>query len=97
MREGSDWISPIELAARSATEFRLTQMILHFVDGTYELFRHFYGMAGLTKAWTTPRAFAAWAERIEALRLLELCEKAAGRCGHEIAIVEPDETRRAGF
>ena len=34
--------------------FTLTAVIVHFIDGTYELFRHFYGLRRFTKGVDRP-------------------------------------------
>jgi hypothetical protein len=59
-------------------------MVIDLIDGTYELFRHFYGLRRFTKDKDRPyggvtgvlngvleSAFAAWAERIGAPKLLQ--------------------------
>ena len=62
-------------------------MIVHVVDGTYELFRHFYGLRRFTLfndvealRWKGPtREFIAWTERMGAPRLLERSKKALAK------------------
>ncbi|HET9793342.1 MAG TPA: flap endonuclease, partial [Thermoanaerobaculia bacterium] len=52
-------------------------MIVHLIDGTYELFRHFYGLRRFTKGEDRPLGAVAGA----ANTVLELIEKGATHVG----------------